>query len=66
MTGDCIRSTLGSAREGRGAHGAGGGWLFSTALPGTVPSDCLKTGNSGLLETPSVWLSTGDCGSCLL
>lgn len=58
-TGDCTRSTPGSARAGRGALGAGGGWLFSTRLP----SGCLKTGNSGLLATPSVWLRAGDCGS---
>lgn len=54
-TGDCARSTLGSARAGRGALGAGGGWLFSTTLPGTGPSHCLRTGNSGLLEKPSDW-----------
>lgn len=53
-TGDCTLSTLGSAKEGRGAVGAGDGWLlFSTALLGTIPSGCLKTGISGLLEAPS-------------
>lgn len=66
-TGGCTLSTLGSAREGRGAVGAGGGWLlFSTTLLGTKPSDCLKTGNSGFLEAPSTWLRTGDGGSALL
>lgn len=67
MTGDCTLSTLGSAREGRGALGAGGGWLlFSTALFGTKPSGCLKTGISGLLDAPSTGLMTGDGGSALL
>lgn len=58
-TGDCTRSTLGSASEGSGAVGTGGGWvLFSTA-----PSDCLKMGNSGLLEAPSTWLRFWEGGS---
>ncbi len=66
-TGDCTLSTLGSTREGRGALGAGGGWLlFSTALPGTKPSGCLKTGISGLLDAPSTGLMMGDGGSALL
>lgn len=67
MTGDCTLSTLVSAREGRGALGAGGGWLlFSTVVPGTKPSGCLKTGISGLLEAPSTGLRMGDGGSALL
>lgn len=67
MTGDCTLSTRGSESEGRGALGAGGGWLlFSIALPGTKPSGCLKTGISGLLEAPSAGLRIGDGGSALL
>ena len=67
MTGDCTLSTRGSAKEGSGAMGAGGGWLlFSTALPGTKPSCCRKTGISGLLETTSIGLRLGDGGSALL
>lgn len=67
MTGDCTLSTRGSVRDGRGALGAGGGWLlFSTALPGIKPSACLKTGISGLLEVPSIGLRLGDGGSARL
>lgn len=40
--------------------------MFSTALPGTKPSGCLKTGISGLLEAPSTGLREGDGGSALL
>ena len=68
VMGDCTLSTRGSAREGRGALGAGGGWLllFSIALPGTKPSGCLKTGISGFRETPSPGLRMGDGVSAFL
>lgn len=67
MSGDWTLSTRGSAREGRGALGAGGGWLlFSIPLPDTKLSCCLKMGISGLREAPSLGLRTGDGGSALL
>lgn len=67
VTGECILSRRPSAREGRGAIGAGGRWLlFSTALTVVKPSCCLKAGISGLLGTPSTGLKLGDGGSPFL
>lgn len=40
--------------------------MFSTALLGTKPSGCLKTGISGLLDKLSIGLRLGDGGSALL